>query len=650
MLLGMTHSRITWIAVAAIILNALCWGAQTSPPALQPNHSVVISEDSSSFVLSNGIVTARVAKRNGDLLSLVYKGIETITDRSGHAGGYWSHDASGGVTHQSIISIDPKTNRGERGEVSIKAISGGRRMGHPAGTPAGAEGDFAADIEIRYALGRGEPGLYTYSILDHKPEYPAGSIGEARYCVKLAEIYDWLSVDGKRNKHYPREEPNEDKYVYTAVQSENLAYGWSSTKQKIGWWLINPTIEYLSGGPTKVEFLCHRDTTTVQAPCVLNYWRSSHYGGAVVDVASGESWIKVIGPFYLYMNSGGNPLDLWKDARAQAKIQASGWPFEWVQNADYPHKNERSIVSGQIELDDPLMPGGARFPGELTIGLTAADHIPVAGSRMPGRLVTWQTGAKNYQFWEKFKDRTGKFSVSHVRPGTYTLRAYADGILGEFARDAIKVEPGGRPVDLGKIRWTPERRGRQLWQVGIPNRTATEFAGGDRYFEPDAQLQYAKLFPNDVNFIIGKSDPAKDWYFEHIPHNTDPNASIVPFSGVRSRPGKATPYSIVFYQREAPKGTATLRMALCTASVPTLDVSVNGQPAGEVTYLNVMGDSTIARHNIQGIWFERELSFDAALMRQGKNVLTLTIPSGPLNNGIIYDCVRLELDENKSWR
>ena len=49
-------------------------------------------------------------------------------------------------------------------------------------------------------------------------------------------------------------------------------------------------MEYLSGGPTKVEFLCHRDTTRVAAPCLLNYWRSSHYGGAAVTVGAGEHW------------------------------------------------------------------------------------------------------------------------------------------------------------------------------------------------------------------------------------------------------------------------------------------------------------------------------------------------------------------------
>jgi hypothetical protein len=33
------------------------------------------------------------------------------------------------------------------------------------------------------------------------------------------------------------------------------------------------------------------------------------------------------------------------------------------------------------------------------------------------------------------------------------------------------------------------------------------------------------------------------------------------------------------------------------------------------------------------------------MMKQGTNTLTLTVPVGSLNNGVIYDCVRLELDE-----
>lgn len=637
-------------AILVFVTIALVGCAQSHQPAapvaaaapVPAAPAVSVSEDATSFTLSNGIVSAHVSKTSGDLTALEYNGVEILTDKSGHAGAYWSHDASGGVQTLTHITIDPKANGGEHGEVSVKGISGGKKMGHPAGGTA--DGDFPADIEIRYSLGRGDSGVYTYCILDHLPEYPAGSIGEARFCAKLAAMFDWLQVDARRNKYYPREEPGEDKYVYTAVQSQNLAYGWSSSTQQIGAWIVNPTIEYLSGGPTKVEFLCHRDTTQVQAPCILNYWRSSHYGGASLAVAAGERWTKVIGPFLIYVNSGGDPQTLWHNALAQAVKETGKWPYDWVSSVDYPSKSQRSGVSGQFVLDDPLMPGGARFAGSMTVGLTGPEWMaPALGTRSAHRI-TWQTDAKYYQFWTKTTDQSGHFTISNVRPGHYVLHAYADGVLSEFSRADIQVDPGGKPVDLGSIEWSPVRRGREIWTIGIPNRTATEFTYGDRYFEPDTQLQYPKLFPNDVRFVVGQSDPAKNWYFEQIPHNTDPNARVSPFRGVPGN-GRATPYTIVFDMPSAPTGKATLRFAFCTASANTLQISVNDTAAGTLDGLNFNADSTITRHNIQGIWFEREFSFPATLMKQGSNTITLTLPAGPINGGFIYDCVRLELDD-----
>ena len=120
---------------------------------------VSVVEDKGSFTLSNGVVTARVSKRSGDLTSLQYKGTEVLTDKSGHAGAYWSHDTTGGKETVTRVTIDPTANGGERGEVSVKGFSGGVKMGHGPGAAPG--GDFPADIEIRYALGRGDAGVYT---------------------------------------------------------------------------------------------------------------------------------------------------------------------------------------------------------------------------------------------------------------------------------------------------------------------------------------------------------------------------------------------------------------------------------------------------------------------------------------------------------
>ena len=84
------------------------------------------------------------------------------------------------------------------------------------------------------------------------------------------------------------------------------AWGWSSTEKNVGLWLVNPSVEYLSGGPTKYELSSHRDATfntnnlTAPAPpTLLNYWRGSHYGGSICNIGTNDAWTKVIGPFLI---------------------------------------------------------------------------------------------------------------------------------------------------------------------------------------------------------------------------------------------------------------------------------------------------------------------------------------------------------------
>jgi rhamnogalacturonan endolyase len=114
---------------------------------------------------------------------------------------------------------------------------------------------------------------------------------------------------------------------------------------------------------------------------------------------------------------------------------------------------------------------------------------------------------------------------------------------------------------------------------------------------------------------------------------------------VRSR-GRATPFAITFDLSASPRGKATLCLAICATGAQAIDVTVNGQPVGRVDRL--IRDGAIARHSGQGLWYERELAFDASLLKKGTNVLKLIIPAGPVNNGVIYDYLRLELDESAS--
>src|ERR1700761_3729200 len=154
---------------AGIFLSTHLFGAE---------RAVTVSETDSSFQLDNGIVAAQVAKRSGDLISLKYQGLEMLDNVSQKQPGYWSHNTARGEQH-TRITIDPKSNGGERAEVSIKGIANGNQMG------SGPGGSVIADIEIRYALRRGDSGVYTYSIFTHPTNYPGTAVGEGRFCLKL---------------------------------------------------------------------------------------------------------------------------------------------------------------------------------------------------------------------------------------------------------------------------------------------------------------------------------------------------------------------------------------------------------------------------------------------------------------------------------
>lgn len=622
------------------------------PLARGADPAVTLSEDQNNYTLSNGLVSTVITKRGGAMSSLVYQGIETLNQYPDRPQGNWSHSAAAPQVINTI-TIDPKTNGGERAEVSIKGLCGGRPMG------AGPGGSTVADIEIRYMLQRGVSGVYTYCIFEHKAEHPATNMGEARFYVKLNdEVFDWMTVDRNRNmKMLTAQDWNhgtvmnmkearlmnsgiykgqvEHKYDYSANQFETLAWGWSSTIKNVGIWFVNPTIEYLSGGPTKVELSAHRDATFTDsltapaAPCLLNYWRSSHYGGSQLVVAEAEHWTKVVGPFLVYCNAGPTPDAMWKDALARSETETKSWPYGWVNGVDYPRKEQRATVTGTLALNDPQS-SQKTFP-RLLVGLTWPDYT-VNGGRGGPTKVDWQTDAKHYQFWARGGE-DGRFTIPHVRPGTYTLHAIADGVLGEFERMDVTVKEG-QSLDLGQLQWKPQRLGRQLWDIGVPNRAATEFRHGDDYWHWALYLQYPKEFPNDVNYIIGQSDFRKDWNYCHVPRATD---------DVGKTPGTACTWTVRFNLPQPPAGKAILRMAFCGSSNTTVSIAVNGKPAGDTGRLPY--NATINRDGVEGNWFERNISFDASLMIAGENQLQLSIPAGSVTTGVEYDYIRLELDE-----
>ncbi len=128
------------------------------------NAAVTVTDNGRTWTLDNGIVKATINKNNGNMSELVYKGINTMG-----GGGYWEETPQGAPTLTDTVTIDPAKNGGVRAEVAVKGVTGGTVML----TPGAPGGGTYCDIEVRYALGRGESGIYAYAIFSHPASYGA---------------------------------------------------------------------------------------------------------------------------------------------------------------------------------------------------------------------------------------------------------------------------------------------------------------------------------------------------------------------------------------------------------------------------------------------------------------------------------------------
>jgi len=481
----------------------------------------------------------------------------------------------------------------------------------------------------------------------------------------------------------------EHKYSYNAVMYKLTAWGWSSTKDKIGVYFINPSNEYIGGGAEKLDLIDHMSGT------LLDYWTSGHYaGGAGNNIPAGEDWKHVAGPIFVYFNAlaeakeasqadvdklaatsgSGDPavpqawrdnqLALWQDAVEKSKQVKAAWPYAWVQGVDYPQKEARATVSGQLVLNDPQA-ATKKLP-HLTVGLAHADYQGNGSAYQlragNGKTVTWAHDGNYYQFWTDGAE-DGRFTIANVRPGSYTLHAFADGVLGEYAKADITVEPG-KKIDLGKLEWQPVRYGRQIWEIGYPDRTGDKFYKGDgaNYWLWGWPLRYGDLFPNDITYTIGKSDYHKDWFFEEVPHSTTDAwknpAAKDPLNqrfGWVNNPvgdqdmwrewgrGRDTTWTVKFTIAKATKGEAILRVALAGADgAGGLEIGVNGKSVGTI---HPVATNALRYNTDKGVWYQYTQSFKAELLKAGENSVTFTVPAGDVTTGVVWDYVRLELND-----
>ncbi len=471
----------------------------------------------------------------------------------------------------------------------------------------------ALKVSQGFILRRDDSAIYTYVIVRGSSTSSSVYLREARVCTRLGSTFLNGYVDETMNGTIPS-----NSEMATAEQKENTIqdatyrmadgsiytkYNWAQyidrdlfhglMNNKFGVWNIPVSYEWLNGGPMRQELTVH---ATSKSPITIQMLQGEHFGGAAQPFQDGE--VHLYGPFMIYVNTGTRD-EMIADARACALRARAEWPFKWFKNDLYPV--ERSTVKGRLVLPEGLSPDGMK----MVLADSEATELMRKG--------------RQYMFWAN-ADAEGNFEIPAVRPGEYSLYAFATkgSITDEMKYDGVVV--GEESVtDLGDVSWTPDNRRTLLWQIGEADRLSDGFRFSDM---PRAYGDWEKV-PGTLNYTIGTSTPEKNWYYAQT-HNGS--------------------WNIYFDLEEGFDEDVVLTAAVAGASnSPKVGVSVNGKSQGSWSFYN---DAAIYRSGkLGGRYSVKQVVVPSSVLKPGEqNKIALTMSGIKGNGGVMWDCVKLETD------
>jgi len=630
---------------------------------------VTLVDNGSSVTLQNGLVSVTVTKATAQIPNLRLigssHGNEGFNLVSGSGGqGYTTFDYYVGTTRFSKglsgAAYRVVQQTADRVEIAMS-------QSNPAVLP------FTVDVHM--AMERGAAGLYCYIVFGYPTGMPAGlTIQQLRYAFAAGDpSFTYFVVDDARGI---QQRPTIDELrqavtlqdttyllpggrVYSKYQNISNLEGdnhvFMISNGKLGMALVQPSKEWFSGGPTKQELTCHDYNN---GEILLWHPFTSHYGSP--DMEPPQGWEKLYGPFFLHVAEAGgddpraNVADIWAGAKGVAAREQARWPYGWIDDPRYA-ADRRSNVTGKLTIADDVTPESAWIvlspPGPDRV----YQGVPLDGD-------DWQYQCLDFNYYAR-AGKAGHFTVASVRPGTYTLTAIADGVLGVYRADGVTVGAGGN-VDVGNLVWNPERSGSTVWQIGTPTRSAGKFhvyGGADGFRRYLTWLEYPYEFGADVDFHVGVDDPATAWnYYQPCYHS--PGTPLQLQLRGTAEDHTLTTWRVRFDSDGYRKGTATLDIALAASVFGTLRVALNDTELASFDPLpGAPGDNSSYRLACRGMY--RRLApivFDATLIRPGENVLTLSpvrAPKAPLTRGntvddwmepmggVMYDVLRLQVKE-----
>ncbi len=562
--------------------------------------AVTAKTEADRITLDNGLVRAVVDTRTGTVISFQQLGagqpVELIAKDQSL---YW--DSNGELATPIPGKPGPKKGYyrpGPENNTVTKLVSSTAQQADVE-VDSGPTDFYPLKVEYHFVMQEGLSGLYCYAVLRHPAGLPAIDLAQTRFVFRTASddtVFNYWTVGRGKTIKIPRsgvvkqvtdatwlleDGSVKTKYLNSVYFAQTPVYGTIGVQPggSHGIWMIEPFGDYHNGGPS-------RQGQTVHDDVLLRVEQDAHFGASSTKVAQAEDWTKVFGPFLVYADRAANPNALWDDVDRQLATERGKWPYGFVTAPEYA--KARGTVSGKVTLNGAV-------PKNAQVILSDPDP-----------KVAWTAQTKGYNYWAPVA-ADGSFVMKNVVPGSYTL--YVDGAdqPADFVKTGITVA-ANKTTDAGTLSWTPETHGKTLWQLGTFDRKAGEFRNGDNARGYQMFARYPEQFPNDVDFTIGKNDPAKDWNYAQWSWYAKTPAWHLRFDS-KAQTGKAT-LTIGIASAQPAKGKLT-----------HVAVALNGQEIGKIE-LPKTGTAGYRGGNQDSPYNVVTLTFDASLLKAGANDLT----------------------------
>ncbi|MDI9364282.1 MAG: polysaccharide lyase family protein [Flavobacterium sp.] len=632
-----TDGRLT--CTAAKTLSVTYDGTNTIA-AIPRNGNSMITEYPDSVVLKTGNLVCVVEKSSGNILSYRFKGVETVANKPSNTKKYMYHDFTTSYGFETIwgATYEVVEDTTDFAHIVIKRPY----------TPS--IGHFTpCDAELHYALKKDDNAVYVYSKLEHKPNYPKFDIGSWRqvwwiaYDANGVNLCERIYTDSLRSWQMPsnydysqgvgsngpqeiirlttgvRAGKLDGKYQYSVKFWDTPLWGHASNINNIGSWCVNTSCEYYNEGPMYHEL-------NAAAGIIHQCMNGVHYGAGGIFADTLTSWIKVFGPYLLLITDKSTGDSNWLAAKQRQEQEKALWPYSWVKDTvAYPKANARGTVSGKYVIVDVLKPN--QTAANAWVGVTNLDDGAVG----------FQFECKDYQYWVR-ADANGNFSIPNIRPGTYSLFAFVDGVVGEYRLDNVVVT-AGNTTTVGTLTNTVNRTyGNLLWEIGTPDRTAQEFKMGDfDYSEGNIQFKFRDSFPNTIEYTVANNNYSKVLPYAHTRY---PDTAAVP------NIGDSWKWRLKF---NLPAGFSTSGNARLTIAFASTDhaqewIYVNNENSLFTSFYPDYGDgNAFLRQTNYAKYSYKQILIPMNKFIVGANTITLVMPSGSgWVSHHMYDYISLE--------